>query len=231
MTSDENDEHFLCLKASPAKMDALWAEGWRHFGVIFARYRTSVHGERRFTVLPLRIDLQRFVFTRSQKRVLARNRDTEVMLRPSFIDDQKELLFKKHRLRFDENVPSSLLDFLSPNPAAVPCANLELCVYLGDKLLGVTFLDVGERATSAVYAIFDPQEAKRSVGILMMLRSIEYSSGRGHLYYYPGYAYREPFTYDYKKRFTGLEYLDWTAGWKPYVNEELHDSGKARRRS
>ncbi len=231
MTATENDEHFLCVKASPAKMDAIWAEGWRHFGVIFVRYRTSVHRGRRFTVLPLRVDLQRFALTRSQKRVLAKNRDTEVVLRPSFIDDQKELLFAKHRFRFDENVPSSLLDFLSPNPSEVPCPNLELCVYLGDRLLGATFLDVGERATSAVYAIFDPEDAKRSVGIFMMLCSIKYSRERCFRYYYPGYAYREPFTYDYKKRFAGLEYLDWTTGWKPYVNEELHDGGKASPRS
>ena len=33
----------------------------------------------------------------------------------------------------------------------------------------------------------------------------------------PGYAYREPFTYDYKKNFSGLEYLDWSAGWKNYT--------------
>ena len=218
MTASENDEHFLCLSASQAEMDAFWAKGWRHFGIIFVRYRTSVHGARHFTVLPLRIDLRRFVLSRSEKRVLAKNRDTEVMLRPAFIDDQKERLFDKHRQRFNENVPSSLSDFLSPNPAEVPCANLELCVYLGKKLIGVTFLDLGERATSAVYAIFDPAEAKRSVGIFMMLHSIRFSRERGCRYYYPGYAYREPFSYDYKKRFTGLEYLDWDLGWKPYVN-------------
>jgi leucyl-tRNA---protein transferase len=216
MTAPENDERFLCLHASPAEMDALWAVGWRHFGFIFVRYRTSVHGGKQFTVLPLRVDLRRFALSRSQKRVLAKNRDTEVMLRPAFIDDRKERLFAKHRERFNENVPSSLTDFLSPDPAEMPCSNLELCVYLGKKLIGVTFLDLGERATSAVYAIFDPAEAQRSVGIFMMLRSIQFSRDRGCRYYYPGYAYREPFTYDYKKRFSGLEYLDWDSGWKPY---------------
>jgi arginine-tRNA-protein transferase len=84
-------------------------------------------------------------------------------------------------------------------------------------LIGVTYLDIGQTATSAVYAMFDPAEAKRSLGILMMLRSIVFSRERGYRYYYPGYAYREPSAYDYKKRFMGLEYLDWTAGWKPYV--------------
>ena len=216
MTAVNDEEHFLCLRASPAKMDRLWAEGWRHFGIIFVRYRTSVHGSRRFTVLPLRVNLELFTLSRGQKRVLAKNRDTQIVIRPTSIDREKAALFESHRLRFQENVPTSLYNFLSTNPAEVPCVNLELCVYFGDKLLGVTFLDLGATATSAVYAIFDPLEAKRSVGILMMLHSIRLSRQHGCRYYYPGYAYNEPFTYDYKKRFSGLEYLDWHQGWKPY---------------
>ena len=197
-------------------MDRLWAEGWRHFGVIFVRYRTSEHGGKLFTVLPLRIDLSRFTLSRSQKRVLAKNRDLSMRIRQSSIDREKEALFEKHRLRFEENVPTSLFNFMSPDPSAAPCPNMELCIYDGERLLGATFLDIGATATSAVYAMFDPAAAKRSVGILMMLHSIEHSIKRGCRYYYPGYAYREPFTYDYKKRFSGLEYLDWSKGWQSY---------------
>ena len=216
MTASNKDEHFLCLRASPAKMDKYWAEGWRHFGVIFVRYRTSSHGGKPFSVLPLRVDLSRFELSRSQKRVLAKNRDIEVIVRPSFINAEKQNLFDKHRVRFEDNVPDSLFNFLSPNPAEIPCPNLELCIYLNKKLLGVTFLDVGERSTSAIYAIFDPAEAKRSLGILMILHSIAFSRARGCCYYYPGYAYREPFAYDYKKRLGALEFLDWNNGWRPY---------------
>lgn len=197
-------------------MDALWADGWRHFGIIFVRYRTSLHGDKLYNVLPLRVDLEKFHLSRSQKRVLAKNQDIEVIVRPARVDQVKERLFRKHRTRFADNVPDSLFNFLSPNPAEVPCANLELCVYRGETLLAVTFLDVGERATSGVYAIFDPDEAKRSLGILMMLHSIQLSRENGCRFYYPGYAYKEPFTYDYKKRLSGLEYLDWDAGWLPY---------------
>jgi arginine-tRNA-protein transferase len=231
MTASKDEEHFLCLRASPGKMDELWAEGWRHFGIIFVRYRTSIHGGKRFTVLPLRVDLERFTLSRSQKRVLAKNRDLEVILRPSSLDKAKEKLFDKHRNRFDENVPDSLFNFLSPNPAEVPCPNLELCIYRRKKLLGVTFLDIGETATSAVYAIFDPEESKRSLGILMMLHSIHFSREQGRRYYYPGYAYREPFAYDYKKRFSGLECLDWGAGWQPCVNGESRSLNTAGVRS
>jgi leucyl-tRNA---protein transferase len=216
MSNTPDEEYFACLKVSPAQMDLLWAEGWRHFGIYFFRYRTSVHDKKTFSVLPLRVDIERFSLTRSQKRVLAKNRDATIFYRPASIDEQKNALFTKHSVRFRENVPASLDDFLSPQPASVPCPSRELCVYLGERLVGVTYLDLGKHATSAVYAIFDPMEAKRSLGILMMLHSLQFSCQRGCRYYYPGYAYREPFIYDYKKRFRGLEYLDWETGWLEY---------------
>jgi leucyl-tRNA---protein transferase len=215
MTISNCVENFVCLNVAPAGMDRLWAEGWRHFGIFFFRYRASLHHEERFNVLPLRIDLERFSVTRSQKRVLKTNQDTKIIIGPSSIDEAKEVLFAKHRLRFSENIPTSLDDFLSPAPATIPCPNVELCVYLGDELVGVTFLDLGKTATSAVYAIFEPAERKRSLGILMMLHSLHYSRRQGYRYYYPGYAYREPSSYDYKKRFKGLDYLEWDSGWKP----------------
>jgi arginine-tRNA-protein transferase len=217
MTSPNNDQSFLYPAASPGEMDQFWAEGWRHFGVLFFRYRTAVHGRKQFTVLPLRINLERFAVTRSQRRVLFKNSNTRMLIRPTFVDNEKQALFLKHRMRFKENVPTSLDNFLSPVPDSVPCVNLELCIYHADRLIAVTFLDLGETATSAVYAIFDPAEAKRSLGILMILHSIQFSRERGCRYYYPGYAYRESFAYDYKKRFTALEYLNWNRGWQPYI--------------
>lgn len=217
MTTETDDQSFLCLEASPPRMDQLWAEGWRHFGVLFFRYRFAAHGDRTFSVLPLRIDLNRFILTTSQRRVLAKNAAAKTILRPAVVDASREQLFAKHVRRFKENIPSSLYNFMSPLPASVPCRAMELCIYLGEKLVGVTYLDIGQTATSAVYAMFDPADSKRSPGILMMLRSIHFSRERGYRYYYPGYAYRESSAYDYKKRFVGLEYLDWKTGWKPYA--------------
>jgi arginyl-tRNA--protein-N-Asp/Glu arginylyltransferase len=216
MTSEKDEEYFACLKVSPAQMDFLWAEGWRHFGIYFFRYQTSFHGDKKFSVMPLRIDLRRFSLTRSQKRVLAKNRDARIVIRPAAADQGKHDLFDKHRVRFKDNIAASLEDIVSPMPASVPCPSRELCVYLGARLVGATYLDLGQNATSAVYAVFDPAEAKRSLGILMILHSIQFSRERRCHYYYPGYAYHEPFAYDYKKRFKGLQYLDWASGWRPY---------------
>ena len=120
MTSEKDEEYFACLKVSPAQMDFLWAEGWRHFGIYFFRYQTSFHGDKQFSVMPLRIDLGRFSLTRSQKRVLTKNRDTRIVIRPAAVDPGKHELFNKHRVRFKDNIPTSLEDIVSPLPARCP---------------------------------------------------------------------------------------------------------------
>lgn len=213
MTSPE--QYFFCLSATPQQMDAHWAEGWRHFGMLFFRYRTSSDTGSHCTVMPLRVDLERFSLSRSQKRILARNRDTRVVIRDASITPDKRKLFKSHRRRFRVNVPDSLSNFLSHRPASVPCLNQEICVYLGNRLAAVSFLDIGARATSAVYAMFDPEEHRRSLGIFTMLLAIQHSRTRGCRYYYTGYACREPSVYDYKKNFSGLEYYNWRGVWSP----------------
>jgi arginine-tRNA-protein transferase len=210
------NEYFLAGQVGAADMDRLWEQGWRHFGVYFFRYSVMEHNGSPHHVTPLRIELATFSPSQSQLRVLKRNRDLEVVIRPAAIDSAKEALFYRHRERFKDNIPNSVFDFMSKKPASVPCRDEEICVYRGEQLLAVSFLDIGETATSAVYAAFEPAEHKRSLGILTMLRAIEYSQRLGCRYYYPGYAYLEPSMYDYKKKFSGLEFLDWSAGWRPY---------------
>jgi arginine-tRNA-protein transferase len=210
------NEYFLAAQVNPVDMDMLWEQGWRHFGVYFFRYSTAERSGLTCNVTPLRIELAKFSLSKSQLRILRRNRDLRVVIRPASIDVAKEALFYRHRKRFKDNVPNSMHDFMSMKPASVPCRNEEICVYRGDQLLAASFLDIGETATSAVYAAFEPSEHKRSLGILTMLRAIEHSQSLGCRYYYPGYAYREPSMYDYKKKFSGLEYMDWTAGWSKY---------------
>jgi arginyl-tRNA--protein-N-Asp/Glu arginylyltransferase len=209
------NEYFIAGSVRASDMDLLWAQGWRHFGTYFFRYSHAEHDGALCHVMPLRLKPASFTLSRSQRRVLKRNGDVEVVVRDAVIDSTKEALFLRHRHRFKQNVPDSLYDFMSESPATVPCRNQEICVYADGRLLAVSFLDIGEDATSAVYAAFEPAEAQRGLGIFTMLCAIEQSRARGCRYYYPGYAYREPSMYDYKKRFSGLESYDWEAKWSP----------------
>lgn len=207
------DEYFVAPQLTPAQMDYLWAHGWRHFGEFFFRYATLHRTGGLFHVTPLRIELARCTLSTSQKRVLKKNQDLRVEIRDAFLDEVKEALFARHKARFTENVPGSIYDFLSPEPASIPCQTKEVCLFQQEQLLAVSFLDVGATATSSVYSIFEPTETKRSLGIYLILLSIAYARQNGKQFYYPGYAYEEPSVYDYKKRFRGLEKYDWR-GWQ-----------------
>ncbi|MFZ4628920.1 MAG: arginine-tRNA-protein transferase [Blastocatellia bacterium] len=205
---------------SPEDLDRLLAEGWRHFGTTFFRYSLIETQGRLRRVIPLRIRLGEFHLTRSQRRIRARNRDLEVRIGPTLISPTIESLFQQHKARFTDNIPDSIHDFLSEQPATVPCRNHQLSLYQGDRLLAASFLDLGATAASAVYAIFDLAESRRSLGIELILAGVEYARARGMVYYYPGYAYRGPSIYDYKKRFAGLEAYDWKGRWLSYREEE-----------
>jgi leucyl-tRNA---protein transferase len=227
------DEYFVQARVTPEQMDSLWAMGWRHFECHFFRYSVSRRQGGFRTVIPLRVTLSKFAPSRSQKRAINRNRDLRVVIRDTFIDQIKEELFYRHRERFKENTPDSIYHFLSEDPSVEPCNNREICVYDGDNLVAASFLDIGRQSTSAVYAMFEPAESKRSLGIFTMLEAIRYSRELGCMYYYPGYAYREPSFYDYKKNFSGTEYYDWKGEWKPFPRggeeaERQRDSETAR---
>ncbi|HEX8499310.1 MAG TPA: GNAT family N-acetyltransferase [Pyrinomonadaceae bacterium] len=213
--NQSQEEYFLCRSAAPEVMDGLWAEGWRHFGEIFFRYRRWRHGGREHTVTPLRVDLSRFEPSRSQRRVLARNRDLSVGVRPTVLDAELSRMFDAHRRRFRSDVPGSLRSFLSHRPSEVPCRNETLLVHSGPRLVAAHFLDLGREAASSVYSMFDPAESRRSLGVYTILLAIELSRRGGRRYYYPGYATREPSPYDYKKGLPALEEYDWRGGWVP----------------
>jgi leucyl-tRNA---protein transferase len=207
--SESLDQFQIIRHATPAEMDALWAEGWRHFGTQFFRYASSWHGGQQVRVLPLRIDLHKFWPSRSQRRVLKRSADVRVEFGEATIDAEREIMFAIHRTRFKENAPNSLRDFLSSAPSNVPCEANECRLYVDDRLFGIGYFDVGEQAVSAVYSMFDPAESRRSPGIKLILEEVRWAMEHEFRYFYLGYCYDQRSYYDYKKRFSGSEYLDW----------------------
>ena len=196
-------------------MDAFWADGWRHFGSTFFRDMFSVVGNRFCLVIPLRVDVTRCVLSESQRRVLRKNEDVQVMIADASPDMEKRRLFDIHKRRFRDNVPESLADFLSPVPSLVPGNTLECCVYDNERLVAVSFFDAGGQACSSVYAAFDPDIPKRSLGIFTLLHEIRYARESGRRWLYLGYGHREHSHYDYKKNFHATEFYNWKGEWLP----------------
>lgn len=212
------DDAFICDSVPAEVMDQLWETGWRHFGNLFFRYSTqmSEHGTAQ-TIAPLRIDVARFCPSKSQRRVLRKNEDLRWEIVPAQIDDSLRAMFQRHKQRFTHNVPDALETFLGSDPASGPCACHMLRVFAADRLIAASFFDVGQVAASSVYGIFEPEWARRSLGIFTMLLEVQHVHSVGLRWLYPGYATHEASVYDYKKQFNGTEILDWASGaWRVY---------------
>ncbi|MDQ3320921.1 MAG: arginine-tRNA-protein transferase [Acidobacteriota bacterium] len=207
------DEEFYALKVSSRQLDLLLENGWRHFGAHFFRYNLGFYENEIRLVQPLRVRLSDFTLSKSRRRILKRNQDLQIIVRPVEITAEKEMLFERHKRRFKRDAPDSIYDFLVADAANTPCEALEMCVYDKEKLLAASFFDVGESAISGIYAIFAPEEPARSLGIFTMLLEIDFAVKSGKKFYYSGYAYVGNSFYDYKKHFAALEKFDWQGNW------------------
>lgn len=206
-------DQFVSEYESPEKMDSYWHKGFRHFGSLFYRYNVNILEGIPAIIMPLRIRLANYSHNKKQRKILRKNEDLVTLIRPAYIDKEKEELFFRHIERFQENKPNSIYDFISEKPGIVPCETKEVAVFDRDRLIAFSFLDIGHRSTSSVYASFEPEYSKRSLGIFTMLIEIDYCLQNHFDFYYPGYAFERPSFYDYKKRFSALEYYNWQGKW------------------
>jgi arginine-tRNA-protein transferase len=214
-------------QVSPQQLNLLLEDGWRHFGSFFFRDTLSWNGNTLSQIIPLRINLDKFSLSKSQRKVLRKNENTKVVFRDAYIDDRKKEIFKTHTRRFKSNVPESIYDFLASEPAFVPCHTLECCLYdAQNTLYAVRYLDIASQSTSSVYAMLDFGYQHLSPGLHTLLEEIKHSKLLGKKYLYTGYAFRESSHYDYKKKFKGTEYYDWKGNWTdlsqmPYQDLDL----------
>jgi leucyl-tRNA---protein transferase len=211
------NEAFDADAVSPAQLDLLLTDGWRHFGTHFFRYNLNLYREEIRRVIPLRIRLADFRLSKSQRRVLKKNADLAVTFTPASLTDEIHELFHRHKGRFDHGVPDSIYNFLSDDAANSPVECFQIVARDNDaQLLAVSFFDVGETSVSAIYALFDPEITNRSLGIFTMLKVIDHAAALGKTFYYQGYAYEGESFYDYKKRFSGTEAFDWNGNWEKF---------------
>jgi arginine-tRNA-protein transferase len=114
--------------------------------------------------------------------------------------------------------PDSIFDFISTTHESLPTRGLILDVYDGKKLIATSLIDHTPKSMSSIYAMFHPDYGAHSLGVYTMLLEIYSCRQLGKTFYYPGFAHHESSFYDYKKRFNGMEWLDWkgTMDWLPY---------------
>lgn len=169
----------------PEDLDALLADGDRRSGPLL--YRPDCEGCSACEAL--RVPVQRFVPTRSQRRVWRRN-EGEVRIerhRPDATAEHLRLYNSHSRgrglsLRAEPSAESDYRFFLVDS-----CVDTwELRYFVGDALAAVSVVDFGRTSVSSVYHYFDPEHAWRSLGVYSILKEIELCAQEGREWYYLG---------------------------------------------
>ncbi len=190
---------------SGADYHRLLDANFRRAGVLFYRPNCDGCTECR----QMRVLVDEFEPTKSQRRCLRRNLDLTVSVAPPSLDDEKADLYARYvRVRHDGGpqvgARNELEEFLYHS--AVPTLEVEYREPNG-RLVGVSILDVGREFASSVYHYFDPAEKRRSIGVYSVLAEIAFCRARGLKHYYLGYLIRGSKSMRYKADYRPFEWL------------------------
>jgi leucyl-tRNA---protein transferase len=157
--------------------------------------------------VPCRIDAERFVPDRSQRRCLTRNADLHVVeATPGFTHERHALYERYLRARHSGGgMDAADADDFQRFLAAPWSPTLFLEFRQGERLLGVAVTDMALAGASAVYTFYDPDEMARGLGTWGILQQVELARRRGIPYVYLGFWIAGHPKMDYKRRFHPLE--------------------------
>jgi arginyl-tRNA--protein-N-Asp/Glu arginylyltransferase len=182
----------------------LLQQGWRRFGdTVFrpeCRACTACQS--------LRVPVEAFRLSESQRRVWRRNqREVELKIgAPTFSSDKEDLLRRFHQFGHDtKGWPGDRaeLRFFLDNPFPTE----EWTYWLGERLVGVGYVDALAEGLSAIYFFHEPGESRRSLGTFNILTMIEQARQRGLSHVYLGYYVEGCRSLEYKRRFGPNEVL------------------------
>lgn len=139
--------------------------------------------------IPVRIPVNHFKASRTQRRILNRNRSLTVEICPATANDERYDLYARYiSARHQDGdmyppSPEQFADFLCNSEA-----DSRFIEYRDEgKLVAVAVTDFLDDAYSAVYSFFDPDNQRASYGVYTILSQIEQAKQAGFDYLYLGY--------------------------------------------
>ncbi len=192
-------------------IDAYWAKGWSVNDEGFYRDDSDAFNEQPVRVFPTRYRLEDFVFTKSLRRVLKKNLDLKVLIRPFRPTRNKDSLYTAHlHRRFQMEKPRYRLTEKSFEQFQYSHIKvMELGVYDNRRLIAGSIFFVGRQSIVSSLGFWETDEVRRSLGTLTILLEIQYALRRKKKFYYLGNYIRQCPNYHYKTRFAGFELFDW----------------------
>lgn len=171
--------------------------------------------------IPVRVPVARFRPNRSQRRCLRANADLAITETAAVFSEEHFRLYRRYMSArhagggMDKDDPEAYLSLIS----APWCDSRLLEFRLQGRLLAVAAVDRFPRGLSAVYTFFEPEQARRGLGVFAVLTGIRRVREAGQEYLYPGFWNPRSPKMAYKSGFRPLEYFG-AQGWRPLEDEE-----------
>ena len=157
--------------------------------------------------IPIRVDVNRFAPSKSQRRTWRRNQDLQVVSGDTEFSEAAYDLYRRYQIGWHGSdaglEEADFHEFLVSSPVSTEM----LHYYLGDQLLGVGWVDRLPQMLSSVYFIFDPEFASRRLGVFSLLCEIEYCRRLGLPWLYLGYWVPDSQKMGYKAEYRPAEVL------------------------
>jgi arginine-tRNA-protein transferase len=171
-------------RVSALEFDRSLAQGDRRVGRML--YRTSCEGCS--ACEPIRIPVDAFRPSRSQRRVIKKNRDIRIELAPASFSTEKLALYNRHKSERGLSRSGTLMTRQGYEGWFVnSCTDtVEMRYSVDGRLIGIGIVDLGEQDSSSVYFFFDPDESKRSLGVFSVLMECAWLRKQGGRFHYLG---------------------------------------------
>lgn len=177
--------------------------GWRRSGTFF--YQNHCPGCN--ACQPIRVPVGEFKPSKSQRRVLRRNEDVEIENVPNVFDrevfDLYSLYQEERHGRDETSGESGFKRFLCDSAVIT----MQMHYRLGERLVGVGWVDELADGLSSVYFVFDPGEYRRSLGTYSVLMEIARAKELGMRWHHLGFYVKDSRKMSYKASFYPHELL------------------------
>jgi arginyl-tRNA--protein-N-Asp/Glu arginylyltransferase len=178
--------------------------------------------------ISVRIPIDEFMPSKSQRRVQRRNRDLVAIEKPPLASDaQFDLLRAYLNTRHNdggmaEMTPNDYQNMVQDSPisSAIIEYRIGSKLHTNGPLTAACLTDQLDDGLSMVYSFFDPSMQDRSLGTHMILDHVRLAKQKGLPYLYLGYWINGCGKMDYKRRFAPLEFLKGGV-WASASNHEI----------
>ncbi|MFA7084508.1 MAG: arginyltransferase [Arcobacteraceae bacterium] len=201
--------------------------GWRRFG----QMHFVPECKNCTKCISARIDVNNYKFSKSDRRILNKNKDTALYIQPPSLSLEHLNLYDKYHENMNEKKdwpynPITPSEYQRSYVEGKADFAQEFLYVKDDKLVGVALTDILPNAISSIYCYYDHDYEKYSLGKFSILAQIKVAKELNIPYIYLGYWIKNHFSMGYKEQFSPFEILTnrssltQKAIWLPYSQSQ-----------